>query len=53
MKDLKCSSCGLGISGENFVRFNCPACGKEEIVRCFVCRKNVRTYLCKCGFEGP
>lgn len=50
---VKCISCGIGVLGENFVRFICPNCEKEEIIRCLVCKKNVRTYVCKCGFEGP
>jgi len=54
MENLYCTSCGRGVIGENFVRFICPNCGKGEIIRCFVCRKNSRNYVCKkCGFEGP
>ncbi len=53
MEELKCTSCGVGVLGKNFVRFECPACGKEEIIRCLPCRKNLRNYTCKCGFVGP
>ncbi|MBU5575167.1 MAG: zinc finger domain-containing protein [Candidatus Aenigmatarchaeota archaeon] len=52
---LKCSTCGKKvISEENFVQFNCPSCGKENIVRCHACKVLSRHYICKnCGFEGP
>ncbi|MCD6274820.1 MAG: DUF1610 domain-containing protein [Candidatus Aenigmarchaeota archaeon] len=54
MEALHCISCGKGVIGENFVRFKCPRCQKEDIIRCSVCRKNSKIYVCKkCGFEGP
>ena len=36
------------------VKFNCPNCGREEIIRCKDCRANVIKYICpSCKFEGP
>ncbi|MGC9310646.1 MAG: zinc finger domain-containing protein [Candidatus Aenigmatarchaeota archaeon] len=54
MTDRKCSGCSIGLFGEDFVVFECPNCGKAEIIRCRVCRKNGRPYTCpECGFVGP
>jgi predicted RNA-binding Zn-ribbon protein involved in translation (DUF1610 family) len=51
---MKCVSCGASIeSGEDWVKFPCPACLKEEIVRCEKCKRLVNPYTCKCGFTGP
>ena len=52
---LKCSTCKVNIlAKENFVRFNCPACGKVEIVRCNTCKSLSNKYTCEnCGFVGP
>lgn len=53
--DLKCTSCKENVvSQENFTKFNCPMCGKSEIIRCLRCRKTGNIYICPdCGFEGP
>ena len=50
-----CISCKKDISTiENSVVFECPGCGKSEIVRCGNCRKLVVSYNCPdCEFEGP
>ncbi|MBU0530820.1 MAG: zinc finger domain-containing protein [Candidatus Aenigmatarchaeota archaeon] len=52
---MKCSSCGKRIEAEdNWVRFNCPKCGKGVVFRCETCKKLVNKYTCdKCGFIGP
>jgi len=47
-----CSSCNKEVTTD-YVEFKCPKCGKEKIIRCENCRKTVKTYKCKCGFEGP
>lgn len=50
---LKCSSCHKEVT-DNYVRFKCPNCGKEEIIRCTKCRAIVAKYKCgNCQFEGP
>jgi hypothetical protein len=50
---LRCSSCQKEVT-DNYVRFKCPNCGKQEIIRCMRCREIVAAYKCKdCGFEGP
>ena len=50
-----CSSCNIKVSSSTgSVRFKCPNCGTEEIVRCRACRIRCIPYVCKsCGFEGP
>ncbi|MEM3412016.1 MAG: zinc finger domain-containing protein [archaeon] len=49
----KCSSCNREVTND-YVSFNCPACGKEKIIRCDFCRQNTVQYTCKsCGFTGP
>ncbi|RLI98986.1 MAG: RNA-binding protein [Candidatus Aenigmatarchaeota archaeon] len=54
MENLYCTSCGRGVTGDKFIRFLCPKCNKEDIIRCPVCRKNSKIYVCKkCGFTGP
>ena len=52
---MKCSSCKRDIEVEkDWVKFKCPKCAEEEIVRCWRCKKIVNTYKCsKCEFEGP
>ncbi len=52
---MHCTSCKVNVANqEGTAIFNCPACGKEEIVRCPQCRKIVAKYKCtSCGFEGP
>ena len=50
-----CSSCKKRIANNTgVVKFMCPECGKEEIIRCTSCRKNAAKYKCSnCGFIGP
>lgn len=50
-----CISCKSDIANqEGAARFNCPGCGKYEIVRCKHCREIVAKYKCpECEFEGP
>ncbi len=54
-KDFVCTSCKsklIGASGS--VKFDCPSCNNEKIIRCFECRKNSIKYICTdCKFEGP
>ena len=52
---LRCVSCGKRVETESYwVRFPCPECGDEVIIRCERCRRLVNKYKCKkCGFEGP
>ncbi|MEM3727350.1 MAG: zinc finger domain-containing protein [Candidatus Bathyarchaeia archaeon] len=52
---LKCTSCNTNVlAKDNFVKFFCPNCGEELIVRCSTCKALGNTYKCKkCGFEGP
>lgn len=52
---LKCRTCGISLVGqEGFVKFKCPACGEDEIIRCHRCKKLSVPYKCKkCKFEGP
>ena len=53
-KDLFCSSCKTKlVSSFGVVKFKCPNCNKQEIIRCMGCRKKVIRYICSCGFEGP
>ncbi len=57
MEDQKliCSSCKKRITNNaGVVKFMCPGCEKEEIVRCKSCRENAAKYKCsKCEFAGP
>lgn len=50
-----CSTCGTHIMAkDNFVRFECPDCGKTEIARCKMCKELCNKYICKeCEFTGP
>ncbi|HJW96581.1 MAG TPA: zinc finger domain-containing protein [archaeon] len=52
---MKCTSCGMKIEAEDrWVRFPCPKCGKQKIIRCNKCKKLMNSYECKkCGFIGP
>ena len=54
-KEKHCISCNIKIGASDAaVTFDCPNCGKAEIVRCKACRTKVIKYICpKCGFEGP
>ena len=51
----KCSSCKKQVVNvKGSTRFKCPGCGKEEIVRCYECRRLATKYICKkCEFKGP
>ena len=51
----KCISCGVDITNDSgSVKFNCPKCGKEEIIRCYHCREIAARWTCsKCEFSGP
>jgi len=56
MKQTKfCTSCKKSIENiTGSVIFNCPECGKYEIIRCTHCRKIASKYKCpECGFVGP
>jgi predicted RNA-binding Zn-ribbon protein involved in translation (DUF1610 family) len=55
MLELRCTSCNINvISEQDWVKFPCPNCGEEIIVRCSRCRRLGVRYKCKkCGFEGP
>lgn len=55
MSEIKCSSCKKNVANVvGTVKFMCPNCNKEEIIRCIECRKNAVKYVCpSCGFEGP
>jgi hypothetical protein len=52
---LKCGSCGVSLLGqEEFVKFPCPSCAKEIILRDRQCKLQSVPYKCpSCGFEGP
>jgi Zn-ribbon RNA-binding protein len=54
-KESICTSCKRKVMNFNgSIKFNCPNCGKEEIIRCKDCRANVIKYVCSsCKFEGP
>ena len=55
MKEIVCTSCKTKLSNmSGSVRFKCPSCKDEEIIRCGHCRKISARYVCqKCGFNGP
>jgi len=52
---LKCMTCGVSLIGqEEFVKFECPNCSEETIVRCSKCKVLSTPYECKkCKFVGP
>ena len=52
---IVCSSCKKNVANtEGTTRFDCPNCGKFEIVRCLHCRGLAAKYTCpQCNFEGP
>ena len=56
-KKIQCNSCKKEIINQaGSVKFNCPKCGKKEIIRCPRCREIAAKYTCgddKCGFTGP
>ena len=52
--DLRCSSCGVALSGRGAPHFPCPQCGEATLGRCARCRDQSVLYHCpKCAFEGP
>ena len=55
IKEMLCSSCGKRIEAERFwVKFPCPNCRKEDIIRCEKCKTRENKYACSiCKFEGP
>ena len=52
---MKCTSCGMKIEADDkWVKFGCPKCGKNKIIRCDKCKRLMNAYECrKCGFIGP
>ena len=52
---MKCTSCGMKIEADDkWVKFGCPKCGKNKIIRCDKCKRLMNSYECrKCGFVGP
>jgi Zn-ribbon RNA-binding protein len=50
-----CTSCNTVLTNDTgATTFQCPNCGKFEIVRCKKCREIVVKYKCpECGFIGP
>ncbi|MCI4366920.1 MAG: zinc finger domain-containing protein [Thermoplasmata archaeon] len=54
VSDLRCSSCGLALTGRGSTHFPCPDCGKTTVGRCPRCRDQSVMYRCpECGFAGP
>lgn len=53
--DLRCKSCGVKVEGgSEWVKFGCPSCGDETIIRCSRCKCFGNKYTCsKCKFTGP
>ena len=53
--EMKCSSCGKRIEAErDWVKFDCPKCGKSVIIRCEKCKRLENSYICPdCEFKGP
>jgi len=50
----RCTSCGVPLQASRSVRFGCPKCNEETIVRCGQCRDQSAYYTCTaCGFTGP
>ncbi|MCL5440473.1 MAG: zinc finger domain-containing protein [Candidatus Marsarchaeota archaeon] len=48
----KCVSCGR--LTHDYTEFECPACGKNRIIRCYHCRKITNVFACdECNFSGP
>ncbi len=49
-----CISCKTDVTNQVCVKFKCPSCDKEEIIRCNHCRRIATSYVCGlCGFSGP
>ena len=55
MENKKCSALNVRVANDKgSVTFNCPKCGKYEIVRSRHAREIVAKYTCPgCGFTGP
>ena len=55
MEKKICSTCRSHVmSKDNFVQFDCPDCGKTQIVRCKTCKDLSNKYKCtECEFIGP
>jgi len=55
MEVLVCSATKQRITNETgSVRFQCPQCGKKEIIRSKKARQIAAKYTCPgCAFEGP
>ncbi|MBU0460031.1 MAG: RNA-binding protein [Nanoarchaeota archaeon] len=55
METKLCISCKKNVTNDQgCVNFKCPNCGKYELIRCTVCRKNATQYTCpSCEFKGP
>lgn len=50
---IRCTSCNREVT-DDYVKFKCPKCGKEQINRCDECRKKIVPYTCgECGYTGP
>jgi predicted RNA-binding Zn-ribbon protein involved in translation (DUF1610 family) len=54
-EELICTSCKVKlVSATGVVKFKCPSCNKQDIIRCSSCRKKAIKYVCSnCSFEGP
>lgn len=52
---VRCTTCGISVESDRiWVEFSCPACHKENIIRCEKCKRLENQYTCeKCGFTGP
>jgi hypothetical protein len=49
----RCTSCNTEVT-DDFTKFKCPSCGKEDIIRCNRCKSISKQYKCpNCGFIGP
>jgi len=55
MEKKRCISCGKELTNlKGSVIMPCPGCGKQEIARCFYCRRQAARYNCpECRFSGP
>ena len=51
----KCTSTGASVTNDHgSAVFNCPGCGKQQIVRSYNARQTSVKYTCPgCGFIGP
>ena len=44
----------VAMNDKGSVKFLCPKCGKQQIIRCSKCRRIVAKYICpECEFVGP